>query len=615
MTTRIATVWKSTFRSARRTLLVAGAAVFAIAMTAGATGQQRGGQDIRASQTASVDFTVVAKDGQPVTDMKAEELSLKIDGKDRPIKSLQFIHLASGDGAAGPATAVAPAFATNQVMAADLPRSVVLIVDDESMPIGQEQKIRTAMTNFVMSLPQTDQVAIVTVPHGGIKVGLTTDRARLKKEIDAITPISPIDDVSCRTLATLSTIESTLDMLTRSSEQPVTVALMSSGLAGVSTAEASQRPNVQTGAGGLSAQAGACHIASDDYVRIGQSVAAVHAQFYIIHPDYTQSATSDGISNLQGQTNAPLYHLITNTEPGLSRMLKETSGYYVATFDTDPDELVGKPHPSSIKTTRKDVVLNARPYLVVGRAGPSSHAVAPTTVVTAEAMARSGKPYRDLPLRATAAPFRSTNGTLNVIIAWEPTDPTVKVMTAYAALIDNAGQARDIWPGQTEPLSKWPTALGLTVKPGTYRVRIAAIDSNGRQGTVDDEVVVGLAPAGPVQVSGLLLGVQPEGKFAPRLQFTNEPDAIAYVELYGATEGTRVGAVFEIAKTTDGKADQTVVGTFAPTGEEGKYAVTGKIPLASLPPGDYVIRAIVGVAEGNQLKNAARILRTLHKTR
>lgn len=613
MTTRIATVWKSHFLPARWTVLMAGAAIVALAMTAGATGQQRPGQDIGARQTASVDFIVLGKDGQPVTDLKPEEITLKIDGKDRPIRSLNFVRLMSGAGAAAStASPVAPAFATNQVVAADLPRSVVLIVDDESMPIGQEVKIRSALNSFVSSLPPSDQVAIVTVPHGGIKVGLTTDRVRLKKEIDAISPISPMQDAPCRTLATLSTIQSTLDMLARSSEQPVTVALLSASLTGPSTVEQSARPTAG-GGGGVSSQAGACYLNADNFVRIGQAVAAVRAQLYIIHPDYTVSASSDGIRNLQGQTGAPLYHLMTNTEPGLSRMLKETSGYYVATFDTEPDELVGKPHPSSIKTTRKDVEINARPYVTVGRAAPSAHAVTPTTVITAEAMARSGKPYRDLPLRATAAAFKEAGDALKVIIAWEPTDPTVKVMTAYGALIDEAGQARDIWPGQTEPLSTWPTSLGLHVKAGTYRVRIAAIDSNGRQGTVDDQLVAELAPAGALQVSGMLLGVQPGGQFAPRLQFSTEPEAVAFLEIYGATEGTQVAAYFEVATTTNGPAitGATVPGTFAATGETGKYGVTARIPLAKLAAGDYVIRAIVGVPG----KPGARVIRTLHKTR
>jgi len=292
-------------------------------------------------------------------------------------------------------------------------------------------------------------------------------------------------------------------------------------------------------------------------------------------------------------------------------MARETSGYYTATFDTEPDELVGRPHPSSVRTTRKDVEVRDRPFLVVGRPGPTAHTVAPTTVVTAEAMARSGKPFRDLPLRATASSFRNANGSINVIVAWEPTDPTVKVMTAYAALIDESGAAREIWPGQTEPLTAWPTSLGMTVKPGTYRLRITAIDSNGRQGSVDDSVVAEIRQAGTLQVSGVLLGLQPEGKFAPRLQFTNEPQAVAYLEIYGATEGARIAAYFEVATTTNGPASSTVPGTFVSVGEDGKYAVTAKIPLANLAPGDYVIRAIVGEPG----KPGARVIRTLHKAR
>jgi hypothetical protein len=611
MTTRIASLRNSKTRSTRRTLLVAGATVFVLGTGAGVTGQQRP-QDLRAPQTASVDFMVVSKDGQPVTDMKSDELTLRVDGKVRPIRSLTFIRLSSpiGNNPAGTPPVVDPAFATNLATAAELPRSIILIVDDETMPIGQEQKIRTALNNFIRDLPATDQVALVTVPHGGIKVGLTTDRERLRKEIAAISPISPMQDMACRTVTTLSTIESTLDMLTRASTQPVTVALLSSQLAGASTAEMAPRP--VAGGGSLSSQAGGCNIKTDDFVRIGQAVAAVRAQFYVIHPDYTQGAASDGIGNLQGQTNAPLFHLMTNSEPGLSRMARETSGYYVATFDTEPDELVGKPHQSSVKTTRRDVDVRDRPFLVVGRPSATANTVTPTTVTTAMDMVRTGKQYRDLSLRATTSSFRNADGSVNVVAVFEPTDPSVKVMTAYAALIDEDNLAKAVWQGEVDKLTSWPTTLGLTVKPGKYRFRIAAIDSNGRQGLIDDQVVAELRPAGALQISGLLLGLQPAGKpFTTRMHFTTEPEAIAYLELYGATEGTKVAAFFEVSTTTNGAAMSTVPGSFASTGEDGKYAVTAKIPLASLAAGDYVVRAIVGEPG----KPGARVIRTLHKAR
>ena len=129
---------------------------------------------------------VVARDGQPVTDLKPEEVTLRIDGKIRPIKTLQFVRdVRPASAARAPRrrrrvrrrAGVCHAIAAT---AADAPRSIVLVVDDESMPIGQEQKLRSALNNFVQDLPPTDQVALVTVPHGGLKVGFTADRDRLR---------------------------------------------------------------------------------------------------------------------------------------------------------------------------------------------------------------------------------------------------------------------------------------------------------------------------------------------------------------------------------------------------------------------------------------------------
>ena len=69
----------------------------------------------------------------------------------------------------------------------------------------------------------------------------------------------------------------------------------------------------------MSAQAGGCYVKTDDFVRVGQAVAAARAQLYIIHPDFSQSPAQDGIENLRGQTGAPLFHLSAGTEPGLYR--------------------------------------------------------------------------------------------------------------------------------------------------------------------------------------------------------------------------------------------------------------------------------------------------------
>ena len=595
----------------RRALVVPVAMLLAFLSGPRTAAQQS--QDARGTQVAAVDFVVVSKaDGQPVTDLKPEEVTLRIDGKPRPIKTLQFVRMSaaiSGPGSAAtmPESDVAAPFATNRATTAEAPRAIVLVVDDESMPIGQEQKLRSALSNFVQDLPPSDLVALVTVPHGGLKVGFTTDRDRLRREIANISPITPNFPAACQTLTMLETLESTLGLLGRTANQPVTVALLSASMTGQSVQEVALRPSA-TG-GGVSAQAGGCHVATDNFVRVGHIVAAAHAQLYIIHPDFTQSPAQEGIENLRGQTNAPLFHLSAGTEPGLYRMVRETAGYYVATFDTEPDEVTGKPHTSSVKTTRPGVDVRDRPFLVVGRAAPGEGSRPVQAFTTAYELVRSGRQFRDLQLRATASSFKNADGTLNVIVLFDSSEPNVKIMTATAALFDENNAARDYLNLEADKLTKLPAAIGLKVKPGAYRLRVGAIDANGRTGVVDDNIVAEIGKAGPLQVSGMFLGLPAGAGFTPMIAFTNEPAVTAYVELYGVGEGARVGAQFEIAKTTNGPAMQTFRGNFAATNEDTKFMVSAAIPISALAPGDYVVRAIVQA----QNQPATRVIRTLRK--
>jgi hypothetical protein len=597
--------------------IVAGVAVAGFTWAARPAARQ--GQESRATQTVAFDFVVVKKDGQPVTDIRPEEVTLRIDNRNRLIKSLQYVPLSAGMGGVASATAagaaaITPPFATNLMPTASAPRSIVIIVDDESMPIGQEITLRAALNRFVRSLPPADPVALVTVPHGGIKVGLTTDRDRLARGISAISPIVSIVSAACQTKDTLSTLETTLGLLTRNSDQPVAVAFLSAALTGQSQQERIQRPTV--GGGGVSDQAGGCHIVADNFVRVGQAVAAAKAQLYVIHPDYTPAPALEGIESLRSETGAPLFHLTSSGEPGLTRMARETAGYYLGTFETQPDELTGKPHPSSVKVSRPDVDVRDKRYIIVGRTAAAASPTASTstpTITTAFDMVRSGRAFRDLPLRATAAPSRNAKDPAAVdMVGWfEPIDPSVKVMTAAAALIDENGTAQAYWESTpNQALTTWPVAIGLTARPGTYRLRVAAIDANGRTGLIDDTVVAEIRPAGPLHLSGLVLGLSRAGGFAPRLQFSSEAAAIAYFELYGTvTDDLKVSAVFEVSRTTDGPAMMSVSATAAATHEDGKLGLTGAIPVGALAPGDYVVRAVVTVAG----QGSGRILRTLRK--
>jgi hypothetical protein len=300
-------------------------------------------------------------------------------------------------------------------------------------------------------------------------------------------------------------------------------------------------------------------------------------------------------------------------------MARETSGYYLATFDTAQDELTGKPHQSKVTTTRQNIDVRDRPYLIVGKdvASPGAFVrpdAATGTITTAYDMVRSGRAFRDLPLRGTAWSSRNAKvgSAIDVIAVFEPVDPNTKIMQAAAALFDENGVAQAYWPPDPtqSAMTTWPVTVGLTVKPGNYRLRISAIDDKGRTGLIDQPFVADLQKAGPLQLGGLSLGVSRAGGFTPRLQFTSEASAIAMFDLYGVPAGdTKIAVVFEVARTTDGPSMFNVNATASPTSEDGKFIVTGTIPVGALAAGDYVIRAIVTV-EG---QGSGRVIRTLRK--
>lgn len=84
---------------------------------------------------------------------------------------------------------------------------------------------------------------------------------------------------------------------------------------------------------------------------------------------------------------------------------------------------------------------------------------------------------------------------------------------------------------------------------------------------------------------------------------------MAHLEIYGGREGTQVGVMFELARTTNGPALLTMPGAFAATNEADRFLVTAAIPIGALPSGDYVVRATI--AAENQA--GGRVVRPIRK--
>jgi hypothetical protein len=544
----------------------------------------------------AVDFAVIGADGRPVSDLRADEVTLKIDGKARPIRSLEYVSLASP--AHTPGDVMRPPYGSNAIN--DGGRSVVLVIDQETIRPGRTGGLKAEINTFLQDLGPRDRVALMTVPYGGLKVDLTTEHHLITRALGPIigqaSAAETSDEAECRTITTLGALRGTFDDL-RGGEAPVSVVLFSGHLASPEGVFAVQK-NVTVG----------CQLRTEQFRQVSAAAAAAHAQFYVVLPELLVNSNSRaGLEHLAGVVGGQLLHLGGAENSALARVARETAGYYLARVEPEPSETNGELRGFSVSVARPETTVRQRPQMSVTR---SSARFVNATALTPLDMMKVARTYRDLPLRVTGYSSREPGSSLiRVVTTFESPDPSAALSTAMVGLFDGDGRmAASAQLTSTELLAS-PVVAAMAVPPGDYRLRVAAAENAGRGGTADIQVNAGLASAGPLTMSALVVGLSRDGHFLPRLEFGSEASAIAYVEIYGAREGTAVGASFEIAHSTNGPAIATLPGVFSATNDPDRFIVTATVPLGALKPGDYMIRATIA-AEGAV---GGRVLRPLRK--
>lgn len=547
-----------------------------------------------APAAGSLDFLALSPDGLPVADLKPAEVSLKIDGRVRPVRALRFVQVSDGTGAEpGTDPSVPPPFGTNEPDRTEA-RQMVLVIDDDSFRVGTERALREAAVPFLAGLSPADRLALVTMPYGGTRVSFTTDRKQIAASLAQIIGQAPaqenIADVTARTRRTLESLTGLLAGL--AGGPPPIVLFFSAGLTGPSNNTLSVAPGI----GGP--ETFGSELQRDTFQHVGNAAAAVGARMYIIQPTAPTSRL-EGLESLAGVTGGTMMHLGGSDSNALSRIARETAAHYVADFDVEPSMRNGAPRRVELRVSRPDVTVRVRPSLVFAKPG---------RVLSPRDMLRQPGGYADLPLRVAGLASREPGDrNVRVVIVGESADPAMKPAAAAAGLFDARGRLVGQWTARPEDLSAGTLVGALVAPPGAYRLRLAATSADGRSGTADADVAAELTPAGPLQLSALVLGVS-RGAFQPRLQFGAEPVALAHVEIYGGKAGLPVVATFEISRTLNGPPIVSVPGALGAAGDH--HAASGALPIGALPPGDYVVRAIVGV-DGQP---SGRVVRTLRKT-
>lgn len=587
------------------------------------------------AEMLSVDFIAVGKDGRPVKTLTRDQVTLRIDGRERVIHGLQYVELGGADLTADRAGTIPkplpPPFGSNRL--ADAGRIVMIVVNHESISPGRERPARDGAIRLLRSLSPRDRVGLVTLPRGGTLVEPTRDHETVRVALSRITgqasqttaaPLPGVQGIpgrsstqveaserACMTRLTLEGLTGLLEAL-GPTEEPKTVVFISSGLS-TPTRDA---PTTRA--------PGQCEVKSEHFDHVARAAVAARAHFYVVQPhelvidsardvmdDVTASrfSTSDealaGLQNLAGVTGGEIFRLISSQpEPVFNRVANETSGYYLIDFVPDPGERNGLPHRVEIRVASQDIGVRHNPQVVLpkgdGRKDPK--------FLTPHDMLRGVRRFRSLPLRAIAYPMQGPTG-LAVLAVAEPMDPTARLSSAAMALIDGRNRLVRQWTATREDLDNASLLANFPVETGNYRLKVAAIDTKGRHGTVEYSFTAELTPAGPLKLSGIALGVSDAAGFEPRMIFGAEPAAVVYVEMYGTMPEPAVR--IELAETADGPAVVSVPATVRAMSSADRRMAVGAVPISALFPGDYQVRVVV-TNDGRPLGLATRTLRKVH---
>jgi VWFA-related protein len=606
----------------------------------------------------SVDVNVVDQQGRPVQDLGRNDFSLLVDGKVRKITSAQFVSLIQGP-ASSPKTGPMPEFSTN---AAQQVRHVGIVVDRGSIAPGRARDVLAAAARFVEKLGPADRVALFTIPMGPV-IDFTTDHRRVVAALQQIDGQGDfqrgtlgvgiadalafekgnaivIDDVTARMCSTVgarggggsdvaicrrmvaeeanivssyahdrarNTINGLRTILERlgSSETPKTLLLVSEALV-----IDGERRIVE----------GFSHAA-----------AAAHVTLYVLEPEPSETdpsqarapmtrsrdraAREEGLQFVSSVGGGELFRVVADPDFAFARVASELSGYYLLGFEPDPGDRDGKPHTISVKVSRDNVSVRSRREFGVGLARASSPQQAITDLLRSPIIAT------ELPLTLTTYAFQDP-GSLRVrlLVAMDierAPDQTGRISVGMILLDEKGAAGASLFqpeiPNIPSPLGSQRYFATLLTDPGPYTLRVAVSDDSGRRGSIERPVWAYMRRLGQFRVTELLLGDETAGgnagSIVPSVTGVTSADALhTYVELISEAPAIfgRTSVAFEIAAGPDAAALQRVESRLqAPDADEHSRAAAATIPLTHVPPGAYVMRAVISV-DGQKVGEISR---------
>ena len=602
----------------------------------------------------SLDVSIVDDKGKPIAGLTPADFVVKVDGNVRRIVTAEWVSLVAAAGA--PAPPPAPdGYSTNA--SATGGRLIVIAVDQPNIRFGGALAISRAANLFIDKLTPSDRVAVAGIGVGAPATVFTSDREKVKQAISRMvgqkTPImggqhsvsitealafengdqGTMNAVFARECAGMirqseaDACRTDVELEARSAGRNVrhegdeTIQALGALFTGLRSIDAPKTLILIT-EGFVSSEPARI-------VELGSMAAAARTSLYALRLDNQlfditnsrapasgfgdRAAQSEGLELLAGAARGALFNVNGAGELLFDRIASELSGYYLLGVESDGRDKDGKSHPIRVEVARKGAVVRARRQLI-NVASDRGSARSPRAAAAAALSS---------PLLSTALPVRVASFALQgperdkvqLLLHADIGSgyPASKVVSITYVITDRNGKMVDSKSADMRllpVLNGVPSALqytsGAVLAPGDYTLKVAVAEGE-RVGSVEHVIHAALPAANDVTLSELMVGgpISVGDLLTPTIGYEiNYGSVHGYVEAYG-TKLEGLTMEYEVATAADAPA---LLNLDVPVHQvtESRVIFSKVLPAHALPPGRYVLRAILSSPNGASVKTLTR---------
>ena len=595
------------------------------------------------TEVVAIEVTVVDANGNPVPGLSIGDFDVRVDGRPRSIQSAQFIRTEPVSASRLPRE---ESVSTNQLPTSG--RLLLLVVDESNLRPGASVPVIRAAEALLDRLSPGDFVGVARIPDGG-GVEFTHDRARVRAALQQITgrPPRPKSTRVNVYLSEAADYEDTQRIqwpaaLRRECGDPKDLGyamcvtamqaeaheilrgeeLMLATFTGVirrliETAGAARAPVTMvviseslfvgrdTGAlTGLASAAAFARVSLNVLRPLGTAFGAGNTGFSSDAPA-DEALRRAGLERLAAEFRGGYYEVSSTGAAVFDRLSREWSGYYLLGVEATENDRRSRARPLRVSVRRTGVMVRSRAAFAL----PPPVAAPANPTEQLREMLKAPAPDRGLPMTLTSyAMSAGDDDRLRLLISAEIGGPIATDAMYHVGLLtlgptgdhilSSAGTLRLAGSRAASPAPALFTT-SVVVKPGYYSIRLAAIDADGRAGSVH-HIARATLRAGPsgLSTSDLIVASEP-----PRDQFpVFNPSSIV--------DGPRIAALIELVHDQAGALDAakvrfelaghhlpSVAAPAARAGDAYRRTFSMATPI-DLPAGEYEIRAVVTPGQG-----------------